>query len=371
MKVAILCIGNKGGVWTFVYNLSIYLKKYVDVEVFVITLPKSKKIRIPSIKTHYVILDIHKIRDTVVSIKNLLNSLKQFDVIHINQATLFLFFPFIKKAKKIKLFYTVHTLPLFKWEKIFYLKFLYLLERVFIPIVAKKVDYIFTVSNFLKKELKQKFNIHPKVIYNGIDRKKFHPTNKERWKKNLGMNYKPLILFVGRIYRLKDPYTMLNAFDLVSRKIPKAHFLIISYGEIEQRFYTAIKKLGLKDKITILHDVPYEKMNKYYAVADVFVLTSFYESFSFSTLEAMASGIPVVVPRLEALREISNDAALFFRPGNPTSLSNSILKILSNRRLYNQKVKRCIGRAKIFTWEKISKLYFKSYSIATKQHHVN
>jgi glycosyltransferase involved in cell wall biosynthesis len=359
MKVAILCIGNKGGVWTFVYNISIYLKKYVDVEVFVIILPNSKKIKIPSVKTNYIVIDIHSIKNTIISIKKLLSSLKQFNIIHINQASLFLLLIFVRK--KAKIFYTVHASPLFKWETS-YLKIFYLFERIFISITAKQVDYVVTVSNFLKKELEQKYNIHSKVIYNGVDTKKFHPFNKQIQKKKLGMNYKPLILFVERIYKLKDPYTMLKAIDLISKRISKAHFLLITYGDIERKFYVTIKKLGLKNKITIMHNVPYNKINQYYAAADVYILTSFYESFSFTTLEAMATGTPVIIPRIGALRELWSNVALFFEPGDPVELSNSVTKILSDKCLYNQKVRKCIERSRNFSWKKISKLYFKLYS---------
>jgi len=109
---------------------------------------------------------------------------------------------------------------------------------------------------------------------------------------------------------------------------------------------------ALAGVVRFLGPVPYEKIGELYSSSDLFVLPSLTESFGHPLVEAMASGLPIVASDIPVCREICEDAAVFFRPGDPGDLADKIVELrrdpASRAKLGENGRRRVEAR---FTWE--------------------
>lgn len=78
-----------------------------------------------------------------------------------------------------------------------------------------------------------------------------------------------------------------------------------------QEIFEEIKKLKIKDRVVFTGYVPDEDVPYLLAGAEAYVLPSLYEGFGIPAIEAMATGVPVVVSRVSSLPEICGEAAIY------------------------------------------------------------
>ncbi len=100
------------------------------------------------------------------------------------------------------------------------------------------------------------------------------------------------MLNVGRLDPQKDQETLLRAFSLVARKYPNWRVKLIGDGPMRHQLQTLVHDLGLSHCV----DMPgiTDKIDAEYSSADLFVMSSRYESFGLVTAEAMSHGLPVI-----------------------------------------------------------------------------
>jgi alpha-1,3-rhamnosyl/mannosyltransferase len=91
------------------------------------------------------------------------------------------------------------------------------------------------------------------------------------------------------------------------------------------------------------------------ASASAFVFPSKFEGFGLPVLEAMASGVPVICSNIPALKEVAQDAALYFDPDNIEDIAEKIEKIFADKEERTSLVNRGLIRAKDFSWTKVAK----------------
>lgn len=142
------------------------------------------------------------------------------------------------------------------------------------------------------------------IIYNGVDLVRFSPANRGRWRdsvrKGLAMpEDSKVLLFVGSGFERKGLGTLLEAVSLLRVKGLKV--LVAGKGDTKK-----YKKLA--DKYGIAGNIIFAGVKagieKYYAASDMFVLPTLYDPFSNATLEAMASGLPVVTTKNNGVAEL-------------------------------------------------------------------
>jgi glycosyltransferase involved in cell wall biosynthesis len=136
------------------------------------------------------------------------------------------------------------------------------------------------------------------IISPGVDIQRFRPPTSEERRQarlNLGLpTVGTVVLFVGRLHEKKGA---LVVQELVAR-YDKLHFLMVGDGPLRPR---------ANKNLTWLPLVPAENMALVYRTADVLLLPSVSESLSLVTLEAMASGVPVIVTRHLPIGDILED----------------------------------------------------------------
>ncbi len=159
------------------------------------------------------------------------------------------------------------------------------------------------------------------VIHNGIDVRRFEATSHER-------RDVPVVAFVGRLAPQKDPATFIQALAMLERN--SYHAIVAGSGPDADSIAAEIERLGLHDSVELLgvrDDVP-----QILSSADVFVLSSIYESLPISILEAMAAGLPVVATNVGGVPELVVDQQTGFIVGSrdPEALAQAMKKLLAD-----------------------------------------
>ena len=103
----------------------------------------------------------------------------------------------------------------------------------------------------------------------------------------------PIVLFVGRIERVKDLSFLLTMFSTICTKRPNVQFVIVGRGSDETRIRSAVAKNGIPN-VNFIGEIAPDRMPEVYSGARALVLASISEGSPAVVREAMACGVPVV-----------------------------------------------------------------------------
>jgi D-inositol-3-phosphate glycosyltransferase len=151
------------------------------------------------------------------------------------------------------------------------------------------------------------------VIPGGVDLERFRPQPRQQARSALGLEPDDkMLLFVGRIQRLKGLEVLLRAFALLDDS--RAQLVVVGgqpgindeSREIARLQHLAAK-LGIRERTQFVGAVAHERLPVYYSAADVSVMPSSYESFGLVAVESLACGTPVVATRVGGLTSIIRD----------------------------------------------------------------
>ena len=167
----------------------------------------------------------------------------------------------------------------------------------------------------------------------GIDRSRFCPSangNGLRKKYSLPEG-KKILLYVGRVDREKNIDLILRGLSRVVRT-SNVHLVIAGRGAEENRLKRLERSLGLHERVTFAGFVPDEDLPGLYAMADCFIIAGTAELQSIVTLEAMASGLPVIGVRAMALPELVHPGAngCLFYPGDESGVADCITAVFAD-----------------------------------------
>jgi len=215
---------------------------------------------------------------------------------------------------------------------------------------------------YLKNGLKN--NITP--ISNGINSDVFNPNNDgEYLRKRFNLPEKNIVLTAGRISPEKNLEVLINAIPHVIEKVD-AHFLFVgSGGEYKQNLQKMVKKLELYDFVSFTSFLKWEDYPNIFTIADIFSLPSEFELQSIVTLEAVSSGLPVVVVNKGALPELANsDNGFVFEPKNSVEMAEKIVTLLSDEKLKKQMSRNSLKLIKKHSLPSVANQYVKAYENA-------
>ncbi|MBT2216480.1 glycosyltransferase [Virgibacillus dakarensis] len=189
-----------------------------------------------------------------------------------------------------------------------------------------KADLIIAQCDEMKKDIIDYSNIKEEkieYIYNPLD---IGNIKKMAEGKNPYQENKANFLSVGRLNQQKGFDLLIKAFDIVSKNIPNAHLTILGEGKLKQELEDQTKTLGIEEKISFVgfKNNPYP----YYKYADVYVLSSRWEGFPNTLLEALACGVKVVSTNCKSgPREIlgENEYGITTEEGDYKSLAKGMI----------------------------------------------
>jgi len=205
------------------------------------------------------------------------------------------------------------------------------------------------------------------MIPPGYDDNRFFPVSaasRHAIRQRLGFAGK-VVLAIGRLARNKGYDLLIDAFSVVATRIPDAvlHLAVggTQLNANEKKILADLKaqvaSLGLAERVQFSGFVPDADLADHYRAADVFVLSSRYEPFGMTAIEAMACGTPTVVTTHGGLyRAITfGRHALYADPFDKEDLGIAIVKVLKHPRLSTRLARMGAHKARsLFTWTGIA-----------------
>ena len=206
---------------------------------------------------------------------------------------------------------------------------------------AKNSSLIVTVSKYSAGKVVQYYGVDKakiRVVPNGVDTQIFKPAQAcETVKRQIGLNSKLCVLFVGRLIPRKGLNFLIEAAEQIVKEHHQTLFLIVGNGPLKNHLASHVEKLNLSDNFVFIGDAHETLLPTLYNCADVFVLPSIQEGQGIALLEAQATAKPVVAFDVGGVREavLDKETGLLTKP-NSNELANAIMKLLASWSLREQ-----------------------------------
>jgi glycosyltransferase involved in cell wall biosynthesis len=224
--------------------------------------------------------------------------------------------------------------------------------------VLKRAQSVVVLGQYTAGEAKRLMGGHavePIVIRPGVDLDRFRPTgDKDNDKRRIGVEPGvPVVLTVRRLVPRMGLDVLLDALPVLKIDYPNIQLIVVGEGSLRERFVQRAAKQNVSKNVAFPGFVAEDDLPLYYRAADLFVLPSeALEGFGLVTLEAMASGVPVVGTRtgetpylIDELRGVGT----VVETATPEALAEACRRFLSSSEDVSS---ACRDYASAFTWDK-------------------
>ena len=175
------------------------------------------------------------------------------------------------------------------------------------------------------------------------------------WRRELGLEKRPVVGFAGRWVEEKGFDYLLQAIPRVLADMPDTHFVYAGEPNIAyEDFYRKCQPLlePVREHVTMLGLITDpQKLANFYGLVDLFALPSRTDCFPSTQVEAVLSGTPLVTADIPGAREVVSvtKMGLLVPPRDPAAMARGILEVLANRDSY---VRPPAEIASVFSLEK-------------------
>ena len=223
-------------------------------------------------------------------------------------------------------------------------------KELYIDVLGNADKVIFVSNALLNKAKSLSYSgTNAVVIPNGIDPKIFKPLDKEKIKKELGLN-KKVVGYVGNLKYVKRADKFSEIFENIALK-QEVEFLVVGDGELRKNVEKECKHKSLKVKF--VGRVPNDEVSYYMNAMDVMILPSRNEGFGSVIIEAQACGVPVVGSSNGGIPEVIGDGGIVVEEGEDFEkrFAEAVVEMLKNPIERGYLRERTLG----FSWENIVK----------------
>ena len=200
----------------------------------------------------------------------------------------------------------------------------------YVQFAYDRLDATCVTSQYIEAKLERLGITNTVHIPLGVDTQLFHPGKRSNaLRETLGIRSdETLLLYVGRFSTEKGIETMLKAMPSIARD-KRRKIVLIGGGSIEDAVRRAAAPF---DNVTVLDFINDQQwLSTLYASADLFLSPGPFETFGLSTLEALSSGVPVVVASCggayELVKETGGGEA--FVANDPAAMADAVDRLLA------------------------------------------
>lgn len=166
-------------------------------------------------------------------------------------------------------------------------------------------DKIITVSNLTRKTVINNYAINEKkvtTVYNAVEPSTINTKNGNK------KTTDKVVTFLGRITLQKGPEYFIEAAYKVLKKMDNVRFVMAGSGDMMHKMIERAAKLGITDKFHFTGFLKGNDVFKMFSYSDLYIMPSISEPFGISPLEAMQSGVPVIISKQSGVSEILKHA---------------------------------------------------------------
>jgi phosphatidyl-myo-inositol dimannoside synthase len=208
-----------------------------------------------------------------------------------------------------------------------------------------------------EREIEMIHAVDPRVdcllIPNGVDINRFKPIH-------AAPDDGPLkLLCVGRLIERKGQHHLIHAVKRLTDEGIDVRLDLVGTGDAQPTNEAQVARLGLTERVRFLGYVPREEIARHYAAAHLFVLPSYNEGMSVALLEAMASGLAVLVTRTGGTPELVEPEVngLVCDWADIDRLVAHLRRLAGDRALTRRMAEASRRRASEFSWELAAQRY--------------
>ncbi len=316
--------GVELSIFSLYYPTGINEYKFYNAKVFLCRNQGVKSAEVPK-------LDKLKAFFNCLSLFKTENSLKNFDVIHaIWCGESGYIASYLSRKYSIPLIANIAGGELAEIPQIGYGSRLKFWQKKFVNRTFNRAKAIVTGSDFITNKINEYYgkNINSKVVKIpfGVDDKKFHNITTDN---NKNILHHPVLINIATAVPVKSHIDLFIALKIVKEKYPNV--VLRCYGRDDNNILNRIAaELKISDNIRLNDFINYEKIPDVLHDADIFVLSSLYESQNMALLEAAFCGLPVVSTNVGVSPEITPHLV---KAGDSTSLAEKIMFVIGNPRV--------------------------------------
>lgn len=208
------------------------------------------------------------------------------------------------------------------------------IDRLLFPLVSTVIAASPAVVEFVSESegIDRK---HFTVIYNGVDtdaiqksQALYGPKRSDLRKANGIPEGAKVIINVGWLIEQKNPHLMIESFAKLYPSHPLLYLVMVGGGKYTEEMTLLASTLGVADRVLLLGEQ--NNVHQFYAIADLYLLTSRHEGFCIAAMEALAFGLPLISTRVAGVSEYLEDGTNgFFTEPNSSSVAEKIEQVLS------------------------------------------
>ena len=221
-------------------------------------------------------------------------------------------------------------------------------RRFVTRLAARKAARVITVSDFSKQEIVRHLGVPQskvEVIYSGAT--ELASPSESRSHGGDGS-----VLFVGSLFNRRRIPELLAGFERVAAKHPSVRLVLV--GDNRTRPYIDIDQLiaqsPARDRIRALAYVGDAELASLYQQARAFVFLSEYEGFAMTPLEALGSGVPVVLLDTDVAREIYGPAATYVERPDPALVAEGLERALFDEEERTRTLSAAATQLERYSW---------------------
>lgn len=221
---------------------------------------------------------------------------------------------------------------------------------------ARRARIVITVSHTSREDIVSLLGVDEnrvKVIHNGVDEEFFASEEEPAPRQH--------ILVVSSPKPHKNLIGAVAAYSLVADRIPQDLLIVGERPEDVSPVVGLVRQRGLEERVRFCGRLEGEALSNAYREALLLLSLSYYEGFGLPVLEAMASGVPVVLSRVASHPEVAGDAGLFVDPDDHRGAAEAMMKLIGDEEAREGLIRKGRERARLFPWRKAAEATLECY----------